>query len=365
MHFVLRGVGLLGVSLDLLHGLLEFLQLLDGVILQLVVHVHGALQVLVICLQLLLCIDGGLLLFSLLIQLGLQISQLLGQTSPLLLPSLLLGGEVALKLGLEGLHVHLQPHLLILGLLELVLQLLQLGLLLVQLLLQLALGFLQLVDVLVGRALGVDQVVQLNLQASSCSLALVKAGLDVLDGSVQVQELRLLLPGVPLGIVSLSGDPLRVQFFLGQDLVEVPLLLLELHHLGPVSVQLNVGVVQLCGLFFLFSSSLATCSLSSSAFFLASCSCWVAMDRFFSIVLVLDSSSSSCSSRCSFSCSRALSLLLAASFCLVSSSRVWVMSVSWLSSTSELLLAWLAFSSASLSWPAILSISFRIFPSFS
>merc|ERR1719438_785111 len=118
-------------------------------------------------------------------------------------------------------------------------------------------------------------------------------------------------------------------------------------------------------IFFLFSSSLATCSLSSSAFFLASWSWLEAMERFFSMVLHLLSSSSSCSRRCSFSCSSALSLLLAASFCLVSSSRVWVMSVSWLSSTSELLLAWLAFSSASLRLSAMDSISCKIFPSFS
>merc|ERR1719195_2371161 len=154
-HLILAGVCLLGVPLDLFHGLLKLFQLLDGVFLQLVVHIHGRLQVLVVCLKFLFCIDSSLLLLAFLIQLTLEVTELFGHSPPFLLSCLLLSGEVPLELCLEGLHVDLEPHLLVLGLLKFILELLKLGLLLVELLLQLPLSLLQLVDILVRSSLGV------------------------------------------------------------------------------------------------------------------------------------------------------------------------------------------------------------------
>ena len=60
------------------------------------------------------------------LHLGLYVSVLLVHPAPLLLGRLLLGRKVPLKLGLQGLHVHLQLNLLVLCPLQLVLQLLQL-----------------------------------------------------------------------------------------------------------------------------------------------------------------------------------------------------------------------------------------------
>ena len=104
-------------------------------------------------LQLFLCIDSHRLLLALFVQLRLQIAEHLGHATPLLLAGFLLGLNVPLVLSLQGLHVDLQTHLLVLARLEFVLQLIHLLLHLVALSLENALGLLQLVDVLVGIAL--------------------------------------------------------------------------------------------------------------------------------------------------------------------------------------------------------------------
>lgn len=72
--------------------------------------------------------------------------------------------QVPLELSSHGLHVDLEPQLGVLSELQVVLDLLVLRLQLRELRLERALGLLQLVDVLVGRALSVSQLIQLGLQ---------------------------------------------------------------------------------------------------------------------------------------------------------------------------------------------------------
>merc|ERR1719462_887988 len=104
--------------------------------------------------------------------------------SPLLLASLLLGSQIPLELSLEGLHVDLEAHLLVFGLLQLVLQLFKLSALLGKLLLHLPLRLFQFVNILVGGALSVHQVIQLDLKLASGTLRLIQRLLQLFQTSV-------------------------------------------------------------------------------------------------------------------------------------------------------------------------------------
>ena len=136
------------------------------------------------CPQVLELLQHFVLALNLGLNLGLYVSVLLVHPAPLLLGRLLLGRKVPLKLGLQGLHVHLQLNLLVLCRLQLVLQRLQLlylRLLLCQLLLHLALSLLQLVGCAMGVsaqgvdcALGFDRVVQPNRPLPLAPLKLVQ-----------------------------------------------------------------------------------------------------------------------------------------------------------------------------------------------
>ena len=91
-------------------------------------HLLALLAGLVVALfhQVLELLQHFILVFHLGLNLGLYVSVLLVHPAPLLLGRLLLGRKVTLKLGLQGLHAHLQLNLLVLCPLQLILQLLQL-----------------------------------------------------------------------------------------------------------------------------------------------------------------------------------------------------------------------------------------------
>ena len=79
------------------------------------------------------------------------------------------------------------------------------------------------------------------LELSLGPLRLVKRGLKVLQVAVQVQQLGLLLARVALRVVALSRDALTIELLLGEDLVEVSLLLLEVKH--PAVVMFGVKYI--------------------------------------------------------------------------------------------------------------------------
>ena len=166
-QLVAAGTGFFGVALELLHLDLELLELFKSVFFELVGHLQMGLQVAHVSFHLLAAGDGSGTLFPLVFQLGFKIAQLLDESAALLFALLFTGLKVPLELGFQGLHVDLQAEFGVFSQLKFIFQFLNLRLLFGQLRLQGAFGSFQLVDVLVGRSLGVGQVVQFALQLAA------------------------------------------------------------------------------------------------------------------------------------------------------------------------------------------------------
>lgn len=167
---VSRGSGLLRLPGGVFDLNLQFLELFEGVFFDFVVHLELLLHILVIGLDLLALGYGCGSLLPFIFQFSFQISELFDESAALLFGLLFLSLELALELGSHGLHVDLEPKFGVLGTLQFIFELLNLGLLFGDLGLEQTLGLLELVHVLVGSTLIVDELVELGLQALASAL---------------------------------------------------------------------------------------------------------------------------------------------------------------------------------------------------